>query len=187
MSVRIWFVRHGATQGNLERRYIGRTDEPLCTQGEEQMLRLRDALPGVDRLFVSPMLRTRQSAALVYPDISWTEEVRLRELDFGVFEGESAQNLQGNLQYEKWLESMCTGPIPGGENVVDFKKRCVDGFLSCVEQLPQETSCAFVVHGGVIMSILERLARPKRDYYSYHLPNGGYYQGVWENGILTLE
>lgn len=187
MSVRIWFVRHGATQGNLERRYIGRTDEPLCAQGEEQMFRLRDVLPEVDRLFVSPMLRTRQSATLAYPGMTWTEEPRLRELDFGVFEGETAQTLQGNPQYERWLESMCTGPIPGGENVSDFKNRCVEGFLSCMGQLTQEETCAFVVHGGVIMSILERLAIPKLDYYSYHLPNGGYYQGVWENGIITLK
>lgn len=29
-------IRHGQTQGNVERRYIGcRTDEPLCPQGIE--------------------------------------------------------------------------------------------------------------------------------------------------------
>ena len=27
--MRIWLIRHFRTQGNLERRYIGRTDEPI--------------------------------------------------------------------------------------------------------------------------------------------------------------
>ena len=27
---KLLFIRHGATAGNLERRYIGYTDEPLC-------------------------------------------------------------------------------------------------------------------------------------------------------------
>ena len=37
----IILIRHGATAGNLERRYIGRTDEPLCEQGRLQALWLQ--------------------------------------------------------------------------------------------------------------------------------------------------
>ena len=36
------FIRHGATKGNLEKRYIGRTDEPLCDIGIGQALKLKD-------------------------------------------------------------------------------------------------------------------------------------------------
>ena len=54
----IIFIRHGATAGNLERRYIGRTDEPLCPLGVEQIEKLK-GLFEPDYLFVSPMLRTR--------------------------------------------------------------------------------------------------------------------------------
>lgn len=186
MKTRIWLVRHGATQGNLERRYIGRTDEPLCPLGEAQILRLRETLPQVDHLFVSPMTRTRQSAALIWPHRAWTEELLLRELDFGMFEGETAQTLEDNPHYAQWLDTMCTGPIPQGEEVSAFKKRCVEGFLRCMEQVSPGQTCAFVVHGGVIMAILEALARPQQDYYSYHLPNGGVYCCEWEKGTLTL-
>ena len=58
---RVVFVRHGATEGNLQKRYIGCTDEPLCEQGIAQI----KALSGLkaDRIVVSPMLRTRQSWA----------------------------------------------------------------------------------------------------------------------------
>ena len=30
----VFLLRHGQTRGNLERRYTGSTDEPLCPQGK---------------------------------------------------------------------------------------------------------------------------------------------------------
>ena len=39
---RLILIRHGATAGNLQRRYIGRTDEPLCEAGIQQVLALRE-------------------------------------------------------------------------------------------------------------------------------------------------
>ena len=61
----IFFIRHGATEGNLRRRYIGRTDEPLCEAGIAQVKALQKRGLSVDRLFVSPMLRTRQTADIL--------------------------------------------------------------------------------------------------------------------------
>ena len=63
----IFFIRHGATEGNLRRRYIGRTDEPLCEAGIAQVKALQKRGISVDRLFVSPMLRTRQTADILFP------------------------------------------------------------------------------------------------------------------------
>ena len=37
MPLNILFIRHGQTQGNLERRYIGSTDQPLCPEGREAL------------------------------------------------------------------------------------------------------------------------------------------------------
>ena len=58
-------IRHGQTQGNLEKRYIGcRTDEPLCEAGR---LALREKkYPAVSRVFVSPMRRCVETAQAVY-------------------------------------------------------------------------------------------------------------------------
>ena len=35
------FLRHGATKGNLERRYVGATDEPLLRESFEALRLLR--------------------------------------------------------------------------------------------------------------------------------------------------
>ena len=34
---RIAFIRHGMTQANLDGRYIGTTDLPLCREGADQL------------------------------------------------------------------------------------------------------------------------------------------------------
>ena len=33
----VYLIRHALTQGNLEGRYIGQTDESLCKEGIEQL------------------------------------------------------------------------------------------------------------------------------------------------------
>lgn len=182
----LYFIRHGATAGNLERRYIGRTDEPLCPAGQEQVAALQNAGLYADKIFISPMLRTRQTAKLIFPD----KEVQLvddfRETDFGVFEGKTADELCGDPRYQAWLDTFCRGPVPGGEPIADFKQRCCNAFSCCMEKLSDGKCGAFVVHGGVIMAVLEHFARPRRDFYDYHIPNGGMVAGYWDNGVITV-
>ena len=35
--MKILFVRHGLTEGNIANRYIGHTDEPVCARGLETL------------------------------------------------------------------------------------------------------------------------------------------------------
>ena len=63
--MRIIFIRHGLTAGNLQKRYIGRTDEPLC---EEGILSLRSKeYPQYEVLVCSPMRRCLQTAEIIFP------------------------------------------------------------------------------------------------------------------------
>ena len=64
--MRLYLIRHSLTAGNLERRYIGRTDEGLCKEGME-LLRSR-TYPEAEAVFVSPMKRCVQTAELIYPE-----------------------------------------------------------------------------------------------------------------------
>ena len=117
----ILFIRHGATEGNLHRRYIGRTDEPLCAAGIAQAERLRGQNLFADCLFVSPLLRARQTAEIVFPQMPYALVEGLRETDFGRFEGKNADELSSDSAYQAWVDAMCLTPIPGGEAVADFK------------------------------------------------------------------
>lgn len=168
---KLLFIRHGATAGNLERRYIGCTDEPLCDLGIGQITKQIGRF-SAHQVFVSPMLRTRQTAQLLFPQVKMQVVEDFRETNFGIFEGKTYAELSDCPEYCQWVESGCTGPIPEGESVAQFKIRCCRAFETVASAVAQDSTAALVVHGGVIMAILEAYGQPHRDFYSYHIANG---------------
>ena len=179
----IFFIRHGATEGNLRRRYIGRTDEPLCEAGIAQVKALQKRGLSVDRLFVSPMLRTRQTADILFPKMHYTVVDGLIETDFGRFEGKSADELSGDLAYQAWVDAMCLTPIPGGESVADFKIRCCEAFAETIRTVPDGSRVGFVVHGGVIAGFMMTWFGGLRvDWYR---KAGTGYQVTFDGGVPT--
>lgn len=180
-------IRHGKTASNLERRYVGNPDEPLCAEGvrDAETLALGGALPTVAALMSGPALRCRQTAEILFPGAAYTL-CPMAEIDFGVFKNKNADDLWGDQKYEKWLETGCMGDIPGGDSVSAFKERCCEAFERIAETSGAETA-ALVIHGGNIMAILEKFALPKQDFYEYHIPNCGYFLCRYKNGALHIE
>ena len=184
---KLWMIRHGPTRGNLERRYIGRTDEPLCEAGIAQAAALqRLGFPDFERVFVSPYQRCRQTAELALPNRAYTRVPGLRECDFGIFEGRSADELSESAEYADWLKGGCTFAIPGGEDVAAFKERCTLAFSKIASAATDGAPVAVVTHGGCIMAILERFASPKRAFYEWHVPNCGWVSCDFDGELLTL-
>ena len=147
--------------------------------------------PAVEALFVSPMLRCRESAKILFSKQSFSVVSELRECDFGRYENKNFQELSGDADYQRWLDSNGTLPFPAGEEQSHFRKRCVEAFKVIVTELFEEKkqSAAIVVHGGTIMSIMERYAvkedgTPAGSYYDYQIKNGeGYELRISENDI----
>lgn len=163
-------IRHGATMGNLEKRYVGcRTDEPLCPEGIAQ-LKQRE-VPAAGRVFASPMRRCLETAAILYPGIEPEIVPDFRECDFGAFEYHNYPELNGREDYQAWIDSGGELPFPGGESRAEFAKRCVDAFERIRKEAPRE-DCALIVHGGTVMAIMEAAARPKGNYYDFQAGNG---------------
>ena len=185
--IQLLFIRHGATTGNLEKRYIGSTDEPLCDIGIAQVESLKKQDFKVDFLYVSPMLRTLQTAKLLFPKMPYTLVKDFRETNFGLFEGKTATELSDSSEYLAWVESMCLDPIPHGECITDFKTRCCLAFEEIMKSIPDNSCVAFVVHGGVIMSIMEAFAQPKKGFYNYHISNGAYIEAMYDGYTLLME
>ena len=116
--MKVVLIRHSKTAGNLMGRYIGTTDEPLCEEG----IRLLEnrSYPAAELVYVSPMKRCRETAALIYPTLAQREEPLLRECDFGDFENKNYLELNGNPDYQAWVDSGGTLPFPGGESREGF-------------------------------------------------------------------
>ncbi len=189
--MKVVLIRHGMTEGNRKSRYIGVTDEPLCPQGSRELAGRR--FPQAQAVFTSPLLRCRQSAQILYPQQKPRILERLAECDFGEFENKNWRELSGNPRYQQWIDSGGTLPFPGGESPKEFKARSVRGFEEAVEQCLSEgiAAAAFVVHGGTIMSVLERFANPSGDYYSWSVKNGEGYEArleeaLWASGKKEL-
>ena len=181
-----YLIRHGQTEANRQKRYLGRTEEPLCAEGYRQLTRLAACLPACPIVFASPQWRCRQSAALLYPGQTpyWVDD--LRECDFGQFENRSAAELADDPAYAAWLDSGCQAPIPGGEDPHAFRERCCRAFaqIAFAPQAPKRA--AFILHGGSIMAILARFSQPSKDFYDYHLDNGECYLCTASRGRLHL-
>jgi probable phosphoglycerate mutase len=97
---RLYLVRHGETAWNAEGRLLSFTDHPLNDRGEHQAAVLAADLASVawDRAWSSPLLRARRTAEIVLaarPDAPpLLIDDRLREMDFGPYEGWSEAELE---------------------------------------------------------------------------------------------
>ena len=180
--MRLYLIRHSLTDGNLKKRYIGTTDEPLCEAGIE-LLRDRN-YPKAKALYVSPMLRCRQTAALIYPGQEYEVVEDLRECDFGLFENKNYEELSDCPQYQEWVDSGGTLAFPGGESREAFQNRTLGAFERILRGCgrSQVQTAALVIHGGSIMSIMERYAYPPGEYYDYQVGNGEGYELEFETG-----
>lgn len=169
-------IRHGKTYGNLLKRYIGTTDEPLCEEGIQELLDKKNEYNiKPDYLFVSPLIRCRQTADILFPGFSQIVIPDLRECNFGDFENQNYKELSGNEDYQKWIDSNGTLPFPNGESQISFKNRCISAYETLMKeyQFQDSDTVVFVVHGGTIMSIMEYLNEdPTRSYYDFQIKNG---------------
>jgi len=181
----IYLIRHGQTQGNKEKRYIGRTDDALTDESRSFLKKAH--FPKVDRVYCSPLLRCRQTAELIYPEQAAIIVKDFRECDFGIFDNKNHAELNGNKDYQKWL----AGEIapPQGESNEAFQERCVKAFSQVVEQALQEnlTAIALIVHGGTIMSIMQYYVKPQQDFYAWQVANGEGWQVEIEEELWHSE
>lgn len=176
MNLNITLIRHGKTAGNLEGKYIGVTDEPLCESGIYHITQLlnQEIYKGCERVFSSPKTRCIQTAQIIYPTQECCIVDDFAECDFGMFEGKNYEQLKDNPEYQRFIDSGGKGLIPGGEATQHFKDRCCKGILWVTNNLlvNGEHSACVVCHGGTIMSIMERFDEEKKDFYSYQVKNG---------------
>lgn len=183
MAVTVLLLRHGQTQGNLERRYIGETDQPLCPQG---IAALAGKRYGADRLFVSPLLRCRQTAELLFPGQAQQIVPDLRECSFGAFEGHTYEELKDDPAYRAWLDTGGQSAPPGGESKPEQQERSVRAFRTALADCRGGETAAFVVHGGTIMCLLEAL-EPTRQFYAWQCAAGRGFRCRWDGAALTVE
>ena len=167
----IELIRHGETALQAEGRYQGVTDAPLSPEGKKKLKR---AEKQPEKVYVTPLLRTRQTAAILFPDAGQVVVPGLAEMNFGIFEGRSAGEMENDPAYQAWVDGLCQGKCPGGESKDEFCSRASAAFTDLVRQASAEKSEVLVIvaHGGIQMAVLERFADVKKNYWEWMLSSG---------------
>ena len=99
--LKIWLIRHGMTEGNRHQRYIGVTDEPLCEEGRKLLRKF--TYPKPQAVFVSPLKRCLETAAILFDDPKVRIIDQLAECNFGEFENKNYKELSGDPRYQAWI------------------------------------------------------------------------------------
>lgn len=182
-EVEWWLIRHGVTTWNLQRKYQGHSDEKLLP-GEASGLRpLRSQLAGISfaDVYCSDLKRCRQTLQLIRPD--WTGQAvydpRLREMNFGAWEGKTYEMLEHDPLYRAWIEDPKLHTPPEGESWELFQNRVAD-FQRELMQKSKELAVSgngnpsillIVTHGGVI-STLNMLMNPDAGFWDSKVSPG---------------
>ena len=168
----IYFLRHGLTEYNAEKRYQGQRDIPLSAAGRA-MLRKADIEPRT--VYITPLCRTRQTAEVLFPTAKLVVVDDLKEMCFGSFEGRNFIEMEKDPEYQAWVKANCESPCPDGERKTDFSDRICRTVAELIDKAlaAGEERLVILAHGGTQMAAMERFAVPRRDYYAWCGPNAG--------------
>ena len=169
--MRVYLLRHGATEATAEGRYSGRLDTPLSPAGRQALHR---AAFSPQYVYVSPLRRAVETAALWFPEAKQIPVPELREMDFGIFEGRTWRELSDNAAYRAWVDSGCQAPIPGGDSKAVFCARVCNAVAALLDwEAARQTDTVVVAHGGTLMAALECFGLPRRAYFDWRVKLGG--------------
>ena len=178
----IVLVRHGESERNIHKEIaeaqgelvyggdIRDVDVPLTERGLAQAVATGKALSKMfefDHMFVSPFVRTQQTADILSQQFSnaipQTMEERIREIEFGTLDGLTRRGVQARYPSE-WERKQRLGKYwyrpPGGESYPDVALR-VHSFLGTITREYSQQSVLVVCHSVIVLlfrKLLERLS-----------------------------
>lgn len=171
-------VRHGQTDANKQKAYMGRLDYDLNKTGLDQSATI--ALPAQpDCIFSSPLKRAQQTAEILRDKYTISEIVvdeRLIEKAGGEIEGMAYEKIAQNYPavWGTWkshqLDSIMNTRFPGGESDAEVAQRLEQLFFE-LEQRYQGKNIVLVTHSGVIQSARYLLGKTKDEIYAHPVPS----------------
>jgi len=137
-----FFLRHGVTSFNKEKKYTGHQDISLSSSAYEE---IKNTLPllknkNIAIVYSSPLLRAQQTAKIIanYLNISIVIVDEFKERNFGLFEGKK------KLQYSK----KC---FPKGQTLYSYKRQVLRG----LRKVKIEDNSLIVAHSGTFKTFLK--------------------------------
>lgn len=162
-KMKLVLVRHVETYGNIEHRLNGHTESEYTPRGKAMKEILVDALVSLhekvkfDQIYSSPTSRAYKIAKAVgdKTNIDVQKDLRLREFNFGIFEGKTREECleDYNDEWNIWLEDYLDHRIPNGQSQREYHMLCGE----FIKELDVDNTILIVAHGGTVHGILTNL------------------------------
>lgn len=190
-TYKIHLIRNGMTKANTEGLYCGVTDVPLSDEGERELYSILEeySYPYVDRVYVSPLCRARDTASVLYPENDQIIVQNLKDADFGVFENRSLDELKTDKEFQRFIAPKSNYVPKSVEPPKDFFERCASAFTEIVDEMLRDGihTAAIVTHAAVIGNILSALAYPKAAPYDWQCDCGFGYTVLIDPSLYMRE
>ncbi|MBV8327371.1 2,3-bisphosphoglycerate-dependent phosphoglycerate mutase [Chryseobacterium sp.] len=161
---KLFLVRHGQSQWNLENRFTGWKDIDLTDLGREEARNAGISLRGeqIDIAFTSTLIRAQHTLDIILeqigePNIPVIKDKALNERSYGDLEGlnkaETAKQY-GDEQVHIWRRSYDVAP-PGGESLKDTYDRVIPYFEEKINPLLKDgENILIVAHGNSLRALV---------------------------------
>lgn len=172
--MKIYFVRHGETDWNKERKIQGQVDIPLNEFGRHLARETANGLRDVpfDVCFTSPLGRARETAQIILQgrDVPILEDKRILEMNFGVLEGKCCSKEGWDVpdSFQMFFDDPVHYQAPeGGEDFQAVRERTGDflNWLFAQEQY-RDSTVLVTTHGAAMAGLLNNLKKkPLAEYW----------------------
>lgn len=202
MTTRILLIRHGQTDWNINRRFMGYQDIPLNAAGLQQAAALAQRLARLLEddpplaIYSSDLSRAWQTAQAVQQallavrpggPLPLVAEPRLREMNFGQWEGCTYEELQASHSESLavWNDDLLNVAPPDGESMGQVAERALAVYQETLTAHPDAT-LMLVSHGGPLQILLaQALGLPPERYWQLRLSNTGWAElNVYPDGAI---
>jgi len=182
--VKLWLARHAAPLAPSGLCY-GATD--LEAEGDATLRAaqgLAAAVPAAVAVRSSPLRRCRQLAEALQalrPDLAARTDARLREMDFGTWEGQRWEAI-GRDRFDLWMADFAQHRCGGGESVADLMARVAPALE---EARAGGQDVLWITHAGVARAVrllVRGVALPRA---AADWPLEGLAFGAWESLALV--
>ena len=137
--MKVTYFVHGTTSDNAEGKCSGWKQASLTDIGKERAIKLGKLRKDIqfDVIFTSDLIRAIESANLAFPNVKHIQDTRIRECNYGDFDGED----KSLVVYEEHIDN----PFPNGESLKDVEKR-VENFIKFLKDNYQGKTIGIVAH-----------------------------------------
>ncbi|MEJ6950413.1 alpha-ribazole phosphatase [Natronospora cellulosivora (SeqCode)] len=159
--MRLLLLRHVETKANSDKKYIGHSTSEYTAKGQKDIAMILEFLAkeDFDKIYSSPLPRTVKLAELISKkyDRQLIVDETLKEMNFGIFEGKTYQELEKEYQnqWQKWTKDYLHYRIPEGESCMDVYQR-VSLFIDNLKSNKEE-KLLIITHGGIIQTFITYL------------------------------